>query len=94
MAHDLKNPRTRGYSKLKSFIRDLEEFLKKSFLIIFVLINFIFHFKKKNSINIENYKNKDNRFINYFFYSLKNEYSFSYDLSIFINFKLCKKNWN
>ena len=81
MAHDLENPRTRRYSKLKSFIRDLEEFLKKSFLFFFVLINFIFHFKKKNYINIENYKDKDNRFINYFFYSLKNEFSFSYDLS-------------
>ena len=47
MAHDLENPRTRKYYKLKSFIRYIEEIVKKSFLFIFVLVNFIFHFKKK-----------------------------------------------
>ncbi len=81
MAHDLENPRTRRYSKFKSFIRDVELFLKKSFLFFFVLINFIFHRKKNNYIDIENYKDKDSRFINYFFFSLKNEYNFSYNLS-------------
>jgi len=81
MAHDLENPRTRKYSKLKSFIRYIEEIVKKSFLFIFVLVNFIFHFKKKKIIDIGSYKDKDNRFINYFFFSLKNEFNFSYDLS-------------
>ena len=81
MAHDLENPRTRKYSKLKSFIRCLEEIVKKGFLFIFVLINFVFHSKKKKIIDIESYKDKDNRFINYFFFSLKKEFIFSYDLS-------------
>ena len=67
MAHDLENPRTRKYSKLKSFIRYIEEIVKKSFLFIFVLVNYIFHLKKKKIIDIGSYKNKDNRFINYFF---------------------------
>ena len=81
MAHDLENPRTRKYSKLKSFIRNLELILRKSFLFFFVLINFIFHYKKSNYIDIEDYKDKDTRFINYLFFSLKDEYNFSYDLS-------------
>ena len=81
MAHDLENPRTRKYSKLKSFIRYIEEIVKKSFLFFFVLVNFIFHSKKKKIIDIGSYKDKDNRFINYFFFSLKNEFNFSYDLS-------------
>ena len=81
MSHDLENPRTRRYSKLRSFIRDIELFFKKGFLFLFILINFVFHSKKKRFINIENYNEKDNRFINYFFYSLKSEYNFSYDLS-------------
>ena len=51
MAHDLENPRTRKYSKLKSFIRYIEEIVKKSFLFIFVLVNFIFHSKKKKIID-------------------------------------------
>lgn len=81
MAHDLENPRTKRYSKLKSIIRDIELIFKKGFLFLFILINFIFHSKKKNFIDIENYNEKDNRFINYFFFSLKSEYNFSYNLS-------------
>ena len=48
MAHDLENPRTRRYSKLRSFIRGLELIFKKGFLFLFILINFVFHSKKKN----------------------------------------------
>jgi len=47
MAHDLENPRTKKYSKLKSIIRDIELIFKKGFLFLFILINFIFHSKKK-----------------------------------------------
>ena len=47
MAHDLENPRTRRYSKLRSYIRDIEHIFKKGFLFLFILINFIFHSKKK-----------------------------------------------
>ena len=47
MSHDLENPRTRRYSKLRSFIRDTELFFKKGFLFLFILINFVFHSKKK-----------------------------------------------
>ena len=71
MAHDLENPRTRRYSKLRSFIRGLELIFKKGFLFLFILINFVFHSKKKKFIDIENYNEKDNIFINYFFFSLK-----------------------
>ena len=81
MAHDLGNPRTRRYSKIRTFIRNIELILKKGFLFLFILANFFFQNKKKKSIDIENYKKKDNRFINYFFFSLKDEYNFSYDLS-------------
>jgi len=81
MVHDPQNPRTRKYSKLRTFIRDIELIFKKGFLCLFIFANFFFHSRKKNSINIENYNKKDNRFINYFFFSLKNEYNFSYDLS-------------
>jgi len=81
MAHDIENPRTRRYSKLKTLFRGVELILKKSFLFIFVLINFIFHYKKNKYIDIENYKNIDNRFVNYFFFSLKREYNFSYNFS-------------
>ena len=81
MVHDPQNPRTRKYSKLRTFIRDIELIFKKGFFCLFIFVNFFFHSKKKNSINIENYNKKDNRFINYFFFSLKDEYNFSYDLS-------------
>ena len=47
MAHDLENPRTKRYSKLRSFIRDIELFFKKGFLFLFILINFVLHSKKK-----------------------------------------------
>ena len=61
MAHDLENPRTKRYSKLKSIIRDIELIFKKGFLFLFILINLIFHSKKKIFIDIENYNEKDNR---------------------------------
>ena len=45
MAHDLENPRTKNYSKLKSFLISLELIIKKGWLFIFVIINF--SYKKK-----------------------------------------------
>ena len=81
MAHDFQNPRTRKYSNLRIFIRNIELVLKKSFLFLFIIVNFFFHNNKKKSIDIESYNKKDNRFINYFFFSLKDEYNFSYDIS-------------
>ena len=83
MAHDIENPRTRRYSKLKTLFRGVELILKKSFLFIFVLINFIFHYKKNKYIDIENYKNIDNRFVNYFFFL---------DINIFL--KCCNSTMN
>jgi hypothetical protein len=47
MAHDLGNPRTRRYSKIRTFIRNIELILKKGFLFLFILANFFFHNKKK-----------------------------------------------
>ena len=81
MVHDLENPRTRNYSKLRTFNRNIELIIKKGFLFLFIFVNFFIHSRKKKTINIENYNSKDNRFINYFFFSLKDEYNFSYDLS-------------
>lgn len=81
MAHDLQNPRTKKYSRLKSILINFELFIKKSFLFFFVLLNFFFHTRKNKYIDIDNYKNKDNRFINYLFFSLKKKYNFSYNLS-------------
>ena len=84
MAHDLENPRTKNYSKLKSFLISLELILKKGWLFIFVIINFFIHTKKNNYIDIGNYKNKDSRFINFLVKSLKSKYNFSYDVSLSI----------
>ena len=84
MAHDLENPRTKNYSKFKSFLISLELILKKGWLFIFVIINFFFHTKKNNYIDIGNYKNKDSRFINFLFKSLKSKYNFSYNISLSI----------
>ena len=84
MAHDLENPRTKKYSKFKSLLISLELILKKGWLFIFVIINCFFHTKKKNYIDIGNYKNKDNRFINFLFKSLKSKYNFSYNISLSI----------
>ena len=53
MAHDLENPRTKNYSKFKSFLISLELILKKGWLFIFVIINIFFHTKKKNYINTQ-----------------------------------------
>ncbi len=47
MAHDLKNPRTKRYSKLKSLIINFETFSKKFILFCVIILNFIFHKKKK-----------------------------------------------
>ena len=84
MAHDLENPRTKKYSKFKSLLISLELIVKKGWLFIFVIINCFFHTKKKNYIDIGNYKNKDNRFINFLFKSLKSKYNFSYNISLSI----------
>ena len=84
MAHDLENPRTKNYSKFKSFLISLELILKKGWLFIFVIINIFFHTKKNNYIDIGNYKNKDSRFINFLFQSLKSKYNFSYSISLSI----------
>ena len=81
MAHDLENPRTKKYSKFKSFVSYCELLIKKSMFFCVVILNFFFHTKNNQYIDIENYKNKDNRFINYLFKSLCSKYNFSYDLS-------------
>ena len=84
MAHDLENPRTKNYSKLKVFLISLELTLKKGWLFIFVIINFFIHTKKNKNIDIGNYENKDTRFINFFVKSLKSKYNFSYNISLSI----------
>ena len=84
MAHDLENPRTKNYSKLKSFLISFELIIKKSWLLIFVIINFFFHTKKNKYIDIERYENKDSRFINFLVQSLKSKYNFSYNISLSI----------
>ncbi len=81
MAHDLENPRTKKYSDFKSLISNIELFIKKSMLFCVVILNFFFHSKNSQYIDLENYKNKDNRFINFLFKSLCSKYNFSYDLS-------------
>ena len=81
MVHDLENPRTKKYSDFKSLISNIELFVKKSMLFCVVVLNFFFHRKNNQYIDIENYKNKDNRFINFLFKSLCSKYNFSYDLS-------------
>ena len=84
MAHDLENPRTKNYSKLKSFLIRIELILKKGWLFIFVIINLFIHTKKNKYIDIGNYENKDSRFINFLVKSFKSKYNFSYDISLSI----------
>ena len=81
MAHDLENPRTNKYSNFKSLISNIELLTKKSILFCVVVLNFFFHSKNSQYIDIGNYKNKDNRFINFLFKSLCAKYNFSYNLS-------------
>ena len=81
MAHDINNPRTRRYSKFKSFVVSIELFFKKSLYLFFIFINFIFHSRKSKYINIGKYEVNDARFINFVFVSLKENYNFSYDIS-------------
>lgn len=80
MAHDLANPRTKKYSLLKTFFIKLELLVKKIFYFAIIFINFFFHSKKKKILDLEDY-NEDTRFINYLFYSLKNNYCFSYNVN-------------
>lgn len=82
MAHDNKNPRTKRYSKIKTALVNVELFLKKSFYFCVVLINFFCHSRNKKYLDIGKYKVNDARFINYLFYSLKENYNFSYDISL------------
>jgi len=84
MARDLENPRTKNYSQLKTFLISFELILKKGWLFIFVIINFFIHTKKNKYIDIGNYNNKDNRFINFLVKSLKSNYNFSYNVSLSI----------
>ena len=101
MAHDFQNPRTRKYSNLRIFIRNIELVLKKSFLFLFIIVNFFFHNNKKKSIDIESYNKKDNRFAkNVGIYAAKlllaNKKSYLIGLSsekkiIPISFSDCKK---
>ena len=81
MSHDLENPRTKKYSNFKSLMSNIELLIKKSVFFCVVLLNFFFHSKNNQYIDIENYKNKDNRFINFLFKSLCSKYNFSYNLS-------------
>ena len=81
MAHDTDNPRTRNYSVIKTFFILIEAFFKKGYLFIFLIINFFFHSKKEKNIDINNYKDLDSRFINYFFKSLNKSYIFTYNFS-------------
>ena len=81
MAHYQVNPRTNKYSKVKLILIRIELLLKKGFLFLFVLINFVLHTKKSKYIDIGDYMGKDSRFINYLFESLKSRYNFSYDIS-------------
>jgi len=86
MAHDIENPRTKKYTKFKTFLIKLEFLIKKFFYFFIIFINFIFHYKKKKIIDIQDYI-IDTRFINYLFYSLKDNYCFSYNLSFtLVNF--------
>ena len=81
MAHDSDNPRTKKYSSIKTFFIFIEALVKKSYLLIFLILNFFFHSKKEKNIDISNYKDLDSRFINYFFKSLNNTYNFTYNFS-------------
>ena len=92
MVHDKNNPRTKKYSKFKSYTVKTELFLKKSFYLFFVLLNFFFHSRKKKYLDIGKYQVNDARFINFIFISLKKKYNFSYDVSFsLLNF--VNKNW-
>ena len=51
MAHDSDNPRTKKYSSIKTFFIFIEALVKKSYLLIFLILNFFFHSKKERKIS-------------------------------------------
>lgn len=73
------NPRTKKFSKLKLFLIKIENYCKYFFYIFIVIFNFFF--KKKSSYILDLGSYKDTRFINYFFFSLKFFFLFTYDIN-------------
>ena len=73
------NPRTKKFSKLKLFLIKIEKYCKYFFYIFIVIFNFFFKKKSSHILDLGSYK--DTRFINYFFFSLKNFFLFTYDIN-------------
>ena len=77
---EIINPRSRNRSKIKFFLRKFEDFCKNIFLCFVILSNFFLSlfFTKKKYIDFNNYI--DFYAVNYFTYSLKNNFIFTYNL--------------
>jgi len=77
---EIINPRSRNRSKIKFFLRKLEDCCKNIFLCFIILSNFFLSlfFTKKKYIDFNNYI--DFYAVNYFTYSLKNNFIFTYNL--------------
>ena len=77
---EIINPRSRNRSKIKFFLRKLEDCCKNIFLCFVILSNFFlsFFFTKKKYIDFNDYI--DFYAVNYFTYSLKSNFIFTYNL--------------
>ena len=77
---EIINPRSRNRSKIKFFLRKFEDSCKNIFLCFVILSNFFLSlfFTKKKYIDFNNYI--DFYAVNYFTYSLKNNFIFTYNL--------------
>ena len=77
---EIINPRSRNRSKIKFFFRKIEDYCKNIFLCFVILCNFFlsFFFTKKKYIDFNDYI--DFYAVNYFTYSLKSNFIFTYNL--------------
>jgi len=75
------NPRNRTKTKLKFFLRFIEDQIKNFFLLVIIVLSFFFKTKSHNKkiINLGNYV--DIYSINYIVFSLSPKYIFTYDLN-------------
>ena len=97
---DLKNPRTKNYSRVKYFLIQIERVIKQLYYYLISILNINIFKNNKKRIFLGEYK--DTRFIEFLFFSLTKEYIFVYSnkkglanfikkIGVFNFFKYCKQ---
>ena len=79
------NPRNRGRTKLKFFLRRAEDIIKNFLLFLIVLLSFFYKIKSKGKQHLNLGEYVDIYSINYLVFSLSPKYIFTY------NFNSCLK---